>query len=437
MATSMSLVRDLIVCARCGDRSSPLLTLDCGHSVCTSHPRCVTCPPVPPRKALANGVQYFAALLPHGQQSVPPHGTDVVLSHVIDLCHREPDDWQECLRNDLLPCPVCTHLLCDPITTPCQHTFCADCLERCLDSTISCPICRQSIPGFSFFSKHPRNQIIHSIVATVFPDTLAQRRLAIAAARQHQDQELDVPIFRCSLAFPGLPTYLHIFEPRYRLLIRRCLSNDTPQFGMMMHPHSSSNLDDNTEPSNYGSMLHIRSVQMFPDGRSMVESIGVFRFRLLATGTHDGYQVGKIQRIDDIPDLELLSPNIVSSGGDDFPASVRNGQPTESATLRALSPRSSLTAAELMARCRSFLNELRHTTAPWVTEKLEGAYGPPPEDVATFSYWVALVLPLPEHERARLLPMRSARERLEIIIAWIESVTENSHEAPPAGCIVS
>jgi len=68
---------------------------------------------------------------------------------------------------------------------------------------------------------------------------------------------------------------------------------------MMMHPpyaHQPREPFDEDEPSNFGTMLQIRSVQMFPDGRSMVESIGVFRFRLLEATEFNGYQVGNIHR---------------------------------------------------------------------------------------------------------------------------------------------
>ena len=33
--------------------------------------------------------------------------------------------------------------------------------------------------------------------------------------------------------------------------------------------------------SEYGTMLEIQSVQMLPDGRSMVEAVGTHRFKLL------------------------------------------------------------------------------------------------------------------------------------------------------------
>jgi hypothetical protein len=35
-----------------------------------------------------------------------------------------------------------------------------------------------------------------------------------ALAAEERDARLDIPIFVCELSFPGMPTFLHFFEPR-------------------------------------------------------------------------------------------------------------------------------------------------------------------------------------------------------------------------------
>lgn len=37
-----------------------------------------------------------------------------------------------------------------------------------------------------------------------------------------------------------------------------------------------------------------------------------------------------------------------------------------------------------------------------------------------FSFWVAMGLPLPEAEKARILPVRSPRLRLLLVVHWIK-----------------
>lgn len=44
----------------------------------------------------------------------------------------------------------------------------------------------------------------------------------------------NVPIFVCTMAFPTVPCPLHIFEPCYRLMIRRCMEAGTKCFGMCL-----------------------------------------------------------------------------------------------------------------------------------------------------------------------------------------------------------
>ncbi|KER18641.1 hypothetical protein T265_15920, partial [Opisthorchis viverrini] len=43
----------------------------------------------------------------------------------------------------------------------------------------------------------------------------------------------------CCLAFPGISCPLHIFEPRYRNMIRRAINSGSRRFGMFL-PGSGS-----------------------------------------------------------------------------------------------------------------------------------------------------------------------------------------------------
>ncbi|KAF8592330.1 hypothetical protein K439DRAFT_1502939 [Ramaria rubella] len=308
-----------------------------------------------------------------------------------------------------LTCEICFVLLYQPVTTPCQHTFCAKCLQRALDHGVQCPLCRTDLPGFSFFQDHPPNRLVLSIILKAFPDLYADRKASIEA--EERDSRLDTPIFVCQLSFPGTPTILHFYEPRYRLMLRRCLETPNPRFGMVMPPRTAGGGTD------FGTLLEIRTVQMFPDGRSMVETWGVQRFRVLERGTLDGYMVGRIEIIEDYPlsvdDALHASTATPGSDGLDIP----------SATTDGIDRGVPATNEELMAVCHAFLNKLRHGTAPWVVQRLNHTYGPEPvDDPSNFSFWMALVLPIDEQEKAKLLPIRSPRLRLRLVVHWIEQL---------------
>jgi hypothetical protein len=150
-------------------------------------------------------------------------------------------------------------------------------------------------------------------------------------------------------------------------MLRRCLESPSHRFGMMLPPRTGQ-----AGPSEFGTMLEIRSVQVLPDGRSMVETWGTQRFRVVERGTLDGYMVARVELFDDFAD-ELP----------DAPA------PPEPAS--ALAPPPVPSNNELMAVCRAFLEQLRAGTAPWVVQRLSHTYGPMPRDAARFSFWMALV----------------------------------------------
>ncbi|KAF4602460.1 hypothetical protein EYR40_005667 [Pleurotus pulmonarius] len=366
-----------------------------------------------------------------------------------------------------LTCEICFQLLYEPLTTPCQHTYCTKCLHRSLDHSPSCPLCRQDLPDYAYFQEHPKNSLILAIILQAFPEIYEERKATIEA--EERDARLDTPIFVCQLSFPGIPTFLHFFEPRYRLMLRRCLESPHPCFGMVMPPRSgfsnapnSGNVGITIE---YGTMLEIRSVQMLNDGRSMVETFGTHRFRILEKGLLDGYVVGRVERIDDEEsdfgdpeeesDLDgddgegaIDEPTHASGTGLEPLSRARDASSTASTSADGSSPgrllhriASSFSAPsptrsyrpsfdgpstlELMDTCRTFLQELERGTAPWVVQRLNNAYGLPPTEPAPFSFWVALVLPIEESEKAKLLPIRSARLRLRVVVGWIEQLRGN------------
>ena len=51
--------------------------------------------------------------------------------------------------------------------------------------------------------------------------------------------------------------------------------------------------------ADYGCMLEVKDVKTFPDGRSVVDTVGVSRFRVLSHGQRDGYSTAKIELLED------------------------------------------------------------------------------------------------------------------------------------------
>ncbi|KAH7143904.1 PUA-like domain-containing protein [Dactylonectria macrodidyma] len=339
---------------------------------------------------------------------------------------------QEMTRAEM-DCQVCYALFCDPFTTACGHTFCRSCLHRVLDHSRYCPICRRqlAINPLLNHTSCPSNQTLNQIINSFWSDDAKARKEAVAAESASQLEDLNFPLFVCTLAFPRMPTFLHVFEPRYRLLIRRALEGDRT-FGMVL-PRLSM-VHGQTEFLELGTMLRIVNVQYYPDGRSLIETIGVSRFRVLRHGYLDGYIVGKVERVDDVsleeeesmeaaeavPQTTSERP-IIDDGNQAEESSEPHPEhppehppaPITSADIETMSTQS------LMEFTTSFVTRMRAQGVPWLTERLLSIYGEHPNDAAIFPWWFASMLPVKDLEKYRLLGTSSVRERLKICCSWI------------------
>jgi Lon protease-like protein len=105
--------------------------------------------------------------------------------------------------------------------------------------------------------------------------------------RDDLDQGLEtvrLPLFPLRLVlFPGQVLPLHIFEPRYRLMINHCIDEREP-FGVVLMREEA--LDwrrykgDVALPHDVGTTAHIRQVERLPDGRLNIITVGLHRFRV-------------------------------------------------------------------------------------------------------------------------------------------------------------
>lgn len=169
----------------------------------------------------------------------------------------------------------------------------------------------------------------------------------------------------------------------------------------------------------------------FADGRSIVETWGTWRFRVMERGTLDGYLIGRVERVEDWDgEDEEGSGSVVGSMGNGLgvgstavdltgereveseglrrrgastllPARsipseggvlVGEGSSSSSRRPSVPAPPAERTNAELMQICHEFLQQLREV--PWIVERINEAVVPAPADPALFSFWMALVRPL-------------------------------------------
>ncbi|ORE02172.1 hypothetical protein BCV72DRAFT_215821, partial [Rhizopus microsporus var. microsporus] len=231
-------------------------------------------------------------------------------------------------RNDINTlfqlCPSCHNNLQRPLTLPCGYTCCTPChksnlvciaCHRMHTTAISPNVTIQTIqtvlgkPGMTMNLKSKLAQSLEcAICCTRFTQptttpcghTFCRNYDEESADALDLDLEHDtrVPLLVGSLAFPGVNCMIHVFEPRYRLMLRRVMQSKRSRFGLCLVRRKRS--DRESPFYEYGTMLELMQVQTLPDGRSIVEAVGSHRFRVTSFQLQDGYHMAEIERIDDL-----------------------------------------------------------------------------------------------------------------------------------------
>ncbi|HEX4002356.1 MAG TPA: LON peptidase substrate-binding domain-containing protein [Candidatus Acidoferrales bacterium] len=179
-----------------------------------------------------------------------------------------------------------------------------------------------------------------------------------------------IPLFPLDVVLlPAMALPLHIFEPRYRLMIARCL-DEKIEFGMI--------LAANNNIATVGCTAQIvRTIREYPDGRLDIATEGRAVFRLAELLDEKEYYEGLVEYVADAPST------------------------LDSAKWTAL-------VAEF-EQCHQFL-----FGQSW----LQG----PSEDESTLAYRMAALLPVEIEKRQALLESRSEGERRDMVRGWIQAL---------------
>ena len=88
---------------------------------------------------------------------------------------------------------------------------------------------------------------------------------------------LRLPLFPLpTVLLPGAPIPLHIFEPRYRQMVARCVEGDG-EFGLVYHDPDREG-PFHPDEARVGTVARILKYEPLPDGRSMIFCRGEERF---------------------------------------------------------------------------------------------------------------------------------------------------------------
>jgi Lon protease-like protein len=187
---------------------------------------------------------------------------------------------------------------------------------------------------------------------------------------------------------PGALLPLHVFEPRYRQLVRDCMAAEG-EFGVVLIERGSE-VGGGDVRTNVGTRARILRAEEFGDGRYAVVAAGVGRLRVEAWHEDDPYPRAEVTDWPDEPDT---------------PADV-------AAMREALSPDGQVVA--LLRRAAALRAELGDPTPAPVDLTLA-------DDPVLASYQAVAASPLGPADRHDLLSARSAAARTRALLEALPS----------------
>jgi Lon protease-like protein len=178
-----------------------------------------------------------------------------------------------------------------------------------------------------------------------------------------------IPLFPLEVVLlPAMPLPLHIFEPRYKEMIRLCMREQL-EFGTVLAANSAI--------ATVGCTAEIlRKVQDYPDGRMDILAEGRAVFRLTQVHEERAYHEATLEYLEDTPcRIDGAQTNRLLNAFDEC-------------------------HAQLFGR-------------RWVRD--DG------DDDANLAYKIAAILPLELAKKQALLEMRSEADRREYILQWLNA----------------
>lgn len=183
---------------------------------------------------------------------------------------------------------------------------------------------------------------------------------------------IELPLFPLNVVlFPGAELPLHIFEPRYRLMIDECYAQDLP-FGVVLVRPESEPLHE--EPYPVGTMAEIEALDRMDDGRMNLIARGGQRFRILSQHRQKPYLSGIVEIYSDIAEAEQTLSRVMHQASTLFQSYLE--------TLLAVIGRSDLEFSL-------------------------------PDNAEELSHFIAHLIDVHDEQKQHMLELTSTRQRLE------------------------
>ena len=187
-----------------------------------------------------------------------------------------------------------------------------------------------------------------------------------------------------TVLFPHADLSLHVFEPRYRELVRDCLDTDGT-FGVVLITRGSE-VGGGDQRTGVGTMARIRAASPQPDGRWVLVARGTERFRVAGWLPEEPYPLAMVEPLPAEP-MDLAGPVLTR-------------------------------AASRVRRVRALLSELgEHPAMPPDPDLLPGG--------AERMWGLCAAAPLSMFDRQRLLESEDPVARLDLLIELSEEMAQD------------
>ena len=137
-------------------------------------------------------------------------------------------------------------------------------------------------------------------------------RDAEVLSKNQTPYERQIPLFPLqAVLFPGGFLPLHIFEPRYRAMIKFCLDHES-EFGVVLIKEGEE-VGDAATPYDIGTAARILHAEYLDKGNIHIITGGEYRFRILEIQEHHDYLTGRVQMLDDLDtEIEAVSESLTT-----------------------------------------------------------------------------------------------------------------------------
>jgi uncharacterized protein len=252
---------------------------------------------------------------------------------------------------------------------------------------------------------------------------------------------MEIPLFPLhTVLCPGIALPLHIFEPRYRLMIERCIEYATP-FGIVVIRAGQEVGATDVAIAGVGTFAEIREATRLPDGRYDILVVGGGRFAVESVDTaKEPYLVAEVSGIDDeVGDLATAT-SLAARAMRRFVAYLQLLQPMEGETAEELDVRVEIETEEPAETEADEPADAAQPPMPTREEEMEiaGAAGSDddpdraarldeaarrlviPDDPTVLSYLLSGIIQVDTTRRQQLLEAETTEERLLVLDQLID-----------------